>query len=177
VQQNPAERSFSSAEFCRVVSYGEVQLLKIFRSYHPYAFTAIFCWSLAYVFTRLALGHFSPLSLGFLRCLFASVVLGAVGFRTGMKLPRREDLKYFAAAGAAGFFIYLTAFNKGIVTVNSATSSIIISSAPVLTALLEWNRPVGPERGRAVPGDCPCTPGRGFQGYGRDGHSLGEKGS
>lgn len=136
MQQNPAERSFSSAGFCRVVSYGEVQLLKIFRSYHPYAFTAIFCWSLAYVFTRLALGHFSPLSLGFLRCLFASVVLGAVGFRTGMKLPRREDLKYFAAAGAAGFFIYLTAFNKGIVTVNSATSSIIISSAPVLTALL-----------------------------------------
>jgi drug/metabolite transporter (DMT)-like permease len=114
----------------------EVPLLKIFRSYHPYAFTAIFCWSLAYVFTRLALAHFSPLSLGFLRCLIASCILGAVGFRTGMKLPRREDLKYFAAAGAAGFFLYLGFFNQGSLTVTSATSSIIISSAPVITALL-----------------------------------------
>ncbi len=111
-------------------------LLKILRSYHPYAFTAIFCWSLAYVFTRLALGHFSPLSLGFLRCLIASCILGAAGFRTGMKLPRRDDLKYFAAAGAAGFFLYLGAFNQGSLTVTSATSSIIISSAPVITALL-----------------------------------------
>jgi len=116
--------------------FGEVPVLKILRTYHPYAFTAIFCWSLAYVFTRLALGHFSPLSLGFLRCAIASFILGAVGFRTGMKLPRREDVKYFAAAGASGFFLYLWAFNQGILTVTSATSSIIISSAPVITALL-----------------------------------------
>jgi len=113
-----------------------VLLLKVLRSYHPYAFTAILCWSLAYVYTRLALGHFSPLSLGFLRCLIASCILGAVGFRTGMKLPRREDLKYFAAAGAAGFFLYLGSFNQGSLTATAATSSIIISSAPVITALL-----------------------------------------
>ena len=110
--------------------------MKFLRSYHPYAFTAIFCWSLAYVYTRLALVHFSPLALGFLRCTIASFILGAVGFRTGMKLPRREDLKYFAAAGAAGFALYLAAFNWGSLTVTASTSSVLISSAPVITALL-----------------------------------------
>ncbi len=46
---------------------------------------------------------------------------------------RRQVLR---GGGASGFFLYLGAFNQGILTVTSATSSIIISSAPVITALL-----------------------------------------
>lgn len=106
------------------------------QSYHTWAFGAAFCWSLAYLFTRLALDQFSPLPLGFLRCLLASVFMGAAGFFTGMKPPRRKDIKLFLAAGAAGFAIYIPSFNHGFLTVTSATSSVIISSAPILTALL-----------------------------------------
>lgn len=106
------------------------------QSYHAWAFGAAFCWSLAYMFTRLALSQFSPLPLGFLRCLMASVFMAAAGFFAGMKLPRLKDVKYFFAAGAAGFSIYIPAFNQGFLTVTSATSSVIISSAPILTALL-----------------------------------------
>ena len=43
------------------------------ETYHFYATITIICWSIAYVFTRLVLEHFSPFSLGFLRYLIASV--------------------------------------------------------------------------------------------------------
>ena len=106
------------------------------HSYHTWAFCAAFCWSLAYMFTRLALSQFSPLPLGFLRCLMASGFMLMAGFFSGMKIPRRKDIKLFLFAGAAGFSIYIPAFNQGFITVTSATSSVIISSAPILTALL-----------------------------------------
>ena len=51
-------------------------------SFHPYAAITIVFWSLAYVFTRLALQVFSTFSLGFLRYLIASVALIVIAFIT-----------------------------------------------------------------------------------------------
>ncbi|MDI9370007.1 MAG: DMT family transporter [Synergistaceae bacterium] len=97
--------------------------------------TTILFWSLAFVTTRLALHHFSVYSLGFLRYLAASLTLLPVALATGIKPPRREDIKWFAAAGALGFFFYMIAFNKGCETVNVSTSSVIMATVPVMTAL------------------------------------------
>lgn len=105
-------------------------------SFHPYAMTTILCWSLAYVLTRLALRHFSAFSLGFLRYFLAAVILAAVALGANMKWPAKADLKWFLAAGAAGFFLYMIAFNIGCKTVSSSTSSVIIATVPVITALL-----------------------------------------
>lgn len=105
-------------------------------SFHPYAMTTIFFWSLAYVFTRLALGHFSPFPLGFLRYFAASCALLTVVLATHMKLPARKDAVWFLLAGATGFFFYMLTFNTGSRTVTASTSSVVIATTPIITALL-----------------------------------------
>lgn len=105
-------------------------------SFHPYAITTIAFWSLAYVLTRLALQYFSSFSLGFLRCFVASCTLVILAVLTRMKLPHKADLPWFLAAGAVGFFFYMITFNLGEKTVTASTGSVVITTVPVITALL-----------------------------------------
>ncbi len=109
--------------------------MKFKDSFHPYAMATIFFWSLAYVLTRLALRHFSVFSLGFLRYFTASCALLPMGIAAGIKPPKRGDLKWFVAAGATGFFLYMVSFNSGCRTVSASTSSVVIAIVPVMTAL------------------------------------------
>jgi drug/metabolite transporter (DMT)-like permease len=109
--------------------------MKFKDSFHPYAIITILFWSLAYVFTRLALTYFSAFSLGFLRYFTASCALIVIVLIIKLKLPKRADIKWFFVSGAAGFFLYNIAFNKGCETVTSATGSVIIAMTPIITAL------------------------------------------
>ena len=105
------------------------------NSFHPYAATTILVWALAFPLTKLALESFSPFSLGFLRYAAASVALLALCLITRMPLPKMRDLPWFALAGLTGFFLYMVAFNTGMLRgVTSATSSVIIAGVPVITA-------------------------------------------
>lgn len=104
-------------------------------SYHIYAAVTIVFWSLAYVLTRIALQYFSPLPLGFLRYAVATGVLLLIALKTKMPLPKGTDMKWFLLSGAAGFFFYMIFFNVGCKTVNASTSSVIIATVPVMTAL------------------------------------------
>jgi len=106
------------------------------ESFHLYAMVTIIFWSLAYVLTRIALPYFSAFSLGFLRYFIASITLLFIAIITKMNPPKREDLKWFLSTGAAGFFLYMIFFNKGCEAVTASTSSIIIATVPVMTALL-----------------------------------------
>lgn len=106
------------------------------NSYHPYAITTIIFWSLAYALTKIALKHFSSFSLGFLRYAIASIAMIIIIIALKIKLPKLKDLPLFILAGASGFFMYMITFNKGAATVSSGTGSVIIATAPVITALL-----------------------------------------
>lgn len=110
--------------------------MKLKDSFHPYAALTILFWSLAYVLTRLALQYFSAFAMGFLRYLIASAALLAIVAAAKIKAPRRTDLKWFALSGFFGFFLYMVTFNRGCVTATAATSSVIIATVPVITALL-----------------------------------------
>ena len=105
-------------------------------SFHIFAIITIAGWSISYVFTRMALSHFSAYSLGFLRYVIASAVLAAVACAFKVSPPDRKDWGTIAASGATGFFLYMVAFNTGSMTETAATSSIIIAIAPIMTALL-----------------------------------------
>ena len=107
-------------------------------SYHVFALISILGWSLAYVYTRMALRHFSVYSLGFLRYIIASVILLVLSPMLGIRLPAFRDAWKFAFAGATGFFLYMIVFNKGSATETAATGSIIIATAPVITSLMSW---------------------------------------
>lgn len=95
----------------------------------------IFFWSLAFPFSKLAMEHFTPYTLGFLRVLIASVTLLIIGKFAGNRPPKKRDLLWFLLSGACGFGFYLFAFNKGIQTLTSASSSIVIAMTPVFTAV------------------------------------------
>lgn len=110
--------------------------MKVKNDFHIYAMITILFWSLAYVFTRLALQYFTSFSLGFLRYFIASCTLLIVAIITKIKLPHKKDLPSFMLAGTLGFFFYMIAFNQGQKTVTASTGSIVISAVPVLTALI-----------------------------------------
>ena len=110
--------------------------MKAKNSFHIYAMITIIFWSLAYVLTRLALQYFTAFSLGFLRYFIASCTLIIVAVISKIKLPHKKDLPWFMLAGALGSFFYMIAFNQGQKTVTASTGSIVISTVPVLTALI-----------------------------------------
>jgi drug/metabolite transporter (DMT)-like permease len=84
----------------------------------------------------MALRHFSPYSLGFLRYIIASAVLAVVACAFKISPPARKDWGLIAASGATGFFLYMIALNTGSMTETAATNSIIIATAPIMTTLL-----------------------------------------
>ncbi len=112
------------------------KFMKVKDSFHPYAMITIAGWSMAYVFTRLALHHFSVYSLGFLRYLVASASLLAVAVLMRLRPPVFRDIRWFFLSGAAGFFLYMITFNKGTSLVAAATGSVIISTVPIMTSVL-----------------------------------------
>ena len=106
------------------------------KSYHPYALTTAFFWSVGFVFTRLAVQYYSPPSLGFLRHIVASLTVIIFALIAKISLPKRKDILWFIAAGFTGFSLYAIAFNTGAQYVSSATSSFIVATAPLITSIL-----------------------------------------
>ena len=101
-----------------------------------YAFLTVFFWSSAYVFTRMALEHHSFSSLALLRCAVASLCLGGIIIAKKIPFPGVLSLPRFFVSGAIGFALYILIFNKGSESLNPTTSCMIISTSPIMTALL-----------------------------------------
>lgn len=101
-----------------------------------YAFLTVLLWSSAYVFTKIALESFSFASLALLRCGVASLCLGAVLAVRKKPFPGLTSLPWFAVSGATGFALYILVFNMGSASLNPTTSCVIISTSPIITALL-----------------------------------------
>ena len=104
--------------------------------YQPYALATVFCWALAFVFTRMTLSYFSAASLGFLRYLVASAALLVIAIVTKMRPPKLADWPLFLVSGFFGFFLYMIVFNKGLSSVPAATASVVNATVPVVTALI-----------------------------------------
>jgi drug/metabolite transporter (DMT)-like permease len=110
--------------------------MKLKDNYSIFALITVLFWSSAFVFTRLALRYFTPLSLGFLRYFAASLSLIIIAIIIKIKIPEKKDIKWFILSGFFGFFFYMIIFNIGSVTVTAATGSIIIATTPIITTIL-----------------------------------------
>ena len=99
-----------------------------------FAFGTVFLWASAFVFTKVALQYFTSSALGVFRYIVASITLLIIGYIKRIGFPATRDIPKFLFSGAVGFTLYMVTFNKGSETLTSATSSIIIAIAPVLTA-------------------------------------------
>jgi len=111
-----------------------MKVLKSNRS-RIYAIGTILLWSSAFVFTKIALGYFAPSSIGVLRYLCATMFFMVLAFHKRIGLPKREDIPLLLISGLMGFTLYMTFFNIGSGSLSPATASIIIATAPVITAV------------------------------------------
>ena len=110
--------------------------MKFKESFHPYAMATILLWSFAYVGTTLALESYEPLTLGFLRYVVASVVMLVYVLINRIKPPMLKDWIWIAVAGCCAYTLYTVFFNIGTGIVGSSTSSIVIATTPIITALI-----------------------------------------
>lgn len=115
-----------------------------------FAFITVALWAAAFPATKIAGESFSPYCLGLIRCIVASIALLVAGRFLKIRKPFCiRDLLLMSAAGVCGFALYLIFFNTGILTITSATSSVIIASTPIMTAIVcsrlynEKIRPLG----------------------------------
>lgn len=100
------------------------------------SFMTVFLWASAFPLTKVALSYYTPNALGFIRCAIASIFLIVIGKSNHIRLPEKKDIPWFFLSGGLGFTFYMITFNIGIQTLTSATSSIIIATTPIMTAVI-----------------------------------------
>jgi drug/metabolite transporter (DMT)-like permease len=79
---------------------------------------------------------YGPGELALLRFGTASTVLALYAAAKRMRLPERSELPLIGLTGFLGISVYHVALNFGEVTVQAGAASLLISAAPVFTALL-----------------------------------------
>ncbi|MFN7959104.1 MAG: DMT family transporter [Holophagaceae bacterium] len=79
---------------------------------------------------------YGPGELALLRFGTASAVLALCALAKRMRLPQPSELPLIALTGFLGISVYHVALNFGEVTVQAGAASLLISAAPVFTALL-----------------------------------------
>src|SRR5579862_6903766 len=98
-----------------------------------------FCllWASAFSLAKLAIADCPPLLLLMTRFLLAGVLMLGAAAACGMKLKlSRRDWLIFAVLGIANQAAYLGLSYVGIRTVSSGLVALVISSNPVLTAIM-----------------------------------------
>jgi len=101
-----------------------------------FALGTILLWASAFSLTKVALTYFSVPAVGALRYLVASIFFITLALIKKIGLPDKRDIPKFLLSGALGFTFYMITFNQGSHSLTSATGSVIIASAPIITALL-----------------------------------------
>lgn len=106
------------------------------KNYKVYSMITIIIWAMAYILTKIGLIYYSPLGLSVFRYVAASIFFMLVILVKKVPFPDIKDIPWFFALGATGFSIYVLTFNIGAQSVSVATSSIIIATTPIFTALI-----------------------------------------
>lgn len=101
-----------------------------------YASATIILWSTPFVLTRIALQSYSVTALSSLRIVFAALFLVIIGCIKKIGFPKARDIPIFFLSGGIGLGIYIIIFNTALKTINSATGSVIVSTAPILAAVI-----------------------------------------
>jgi drug/metabolite transporter (DMT)-like permease len=100
-------------------------------------FGLVVLWASAFPVIKIGLEGLGVLHLTLLRHLVASLCFVPFLALTRQRLfPARRDIPAFVMMGSVGIGIYHTALNAGEVRVSAGAASLIIATAPAITALL-----------------------------------------
>ncbi|WP_274968062.1 DMT family transporter [Succinimonas amylolytica] len=100
---------------------------------HAAALFTTAVWGITYVSTKYLTGSFDPVEILLFRLTLATVLLHLAA--PGIK-PRPGEEKYFALAGLSGICLYFVLENTALTVTTATNVGIIVSSAPLFTALL-----------------------------------------
>jgi drug/metabolite transporter (DMT)-like permease len=106
------------------------------RSAWAAAALTVVLWASAFAAIRAALRGFSPVELSVLRLAIASAALAVAAPFAGVRRPAARDLPAIVACGATGMAAYQLLLNAGERTVTAGTASMLVSTGPVLVAVL-----------------------------------------
>lgn len=96
-------------------------------------------WSFSFIWTRMAIHSFMPVSLVTLRLIIASLLLFLVAKLSRKFQPvRREDYKWFFMLAFFEPFMYYIGETYGLTMVDSTLASVIISTIPLFAPLLAY---------------------------------------
>jgi len=93
-------------------------------------------WASAFAGIKVGLKGYSPGHLVLLRFLTASLVLLIYAVLTRMPLPEKKDVPVLLSLGFIGITVYHIALTYGELRVTAGSASLIISAAPIFTAVL-----------------------------------------
>lgn len=109
---------------------------------HAVALLTILIWGTTFISTKVLLKDFQPVEILFFRFALGLVALAVVcPKRLGKTTPRQELT--FAAAGACGVCLYYLLENVALTLTMASNVGVIISVAPLFTALLSRRTPEG----------------------------------
>jgi drug/metabolite transporter (DMT)-like permease len=108
------------------------------RIYTAITFAMIF-WSVSFIWTRIAIESFLPVTLITLRLVIASVLLYSVSRLSGkFQRIRKEDRKWFILLAFFEPFLYYIGETYGLTMVDSTLASVIIATIPLFAPLVAY---------------------------------------
>ena len=108
------------------------------KTYIAIVFSMIF-WSVSFIWTRVAIESFPPVTLVSLRLIIASVLLFAISKLAGkFQKIRKEDLKWFVLLAFFEPFMYYIGETYGLTMVESTMASVIVSTIPLFAPVLAY---------------------------------------
>lgn len=100
------------------------------------ALTTLVLWASAFIAIRIAVPSLGVGALSLGRLLVASTVLAVAAPLLGVRRPARADLPRIVACGACGMTAYQVLLNAGQRSVPAGTAALLVTTAPVLAAVL-----------------------------------------
>jgi len=100
-----------------------------------YLITLALIWGSSFILIKRGLVSLTPLQVGSLRIIFASVFLLLIGFKSLTKIPQQQ-WKYIALTATLGTFIPVFLFALAQTQIDSSVSAILNSLTPLNTMVL-----------------------------------------
>jgi drug/metabolite transporter (DMT)-like permease len=98
--------------------------------------TTLVLWASAFVAIRHLGVTMSPVTISLGRQTVAAVVLGAVAFSRGFRMPAPRDWPSLVAVGVLWFAVYHVALNAAERRIDAGTASLLMQLSPILVAIL-----------------------------------------
>ncbi len=100
---------------------------------------AMVFWSFSFIWTKIAIEVFPPMTLISARLVLASVLLFSFVFFTGkLQKLKREDLKWFLLLALFEPFLYFVGETYGLTMVDPTLASVIIATIPLFAPIFAY---------------------------------------